>query len=214
MLLRSKRTYEHLSKRRSVRHFSRRSFPRAILEYCIRSAGTAPSGAHKQPWSFCIVSDPELKKAIRVAAEQEEQINYHGRMSERWIKDLEPLGTDWKKPFLEEAPYLVIVSKCIYEPSPTSSERNNNYYVNESVGLACGFFLVALYEVGLVALTHTPSPMGFLSDILKRPEHERPFLLIPVGYPSKNATIPKLKRKELKDFTYLYPPERTPSRET
>ena len=211
MLLRSKRLYAHLSQRRSLRHFSTRSFPRTILEYCIRSASCAPSGAHKQPWSFCVVSDPELKKAIRTAAEKEEYTNYHGRMSERWIKDLEPLGTDWNKPFLEEAPYLIVIFKRVYEPGFTPSDRHNNYYVNESVGLACGFFLLALHEVGLIALTHTPSPMKFLTELLERPENERPFLLIPVGYPSEKATIPQLKRKELNDFTYFYLPKDTSS---
>ena len=207
MLKRSKSFYQHIRSRRSLRHFSARSFPISVLEYCIRTAACAPSGAHKQPWSFCVVSDAQLKREIREAAEKEEYTNYHRRMSQRWLEDLKPLATNWKKPFLEEAPYLIVVFKRVYEASALDSEKQSNYYVNESVGLACGFFLLALHEVGLVALTHTPSPMGFLSRLLRRPDNERPFLLIPVGYPAVGARIPDLRRKSLEEIMYIYPPE-------
>lgn len=209
MLARSEAFYQYMQRRRSLRHFSTRSFPLEVLKRCIQSAGSAPSGAHKQPWSFCVVSDPALKKQIRTAAEKEEYTNYHGRMSERWLEDLAPLGTHWKKPFLEEAPYLVVVFKRAYEERGPQAEKQKNYYVNESVGLACGFFLVAVHKAGLVALTHTPSPMGFLSRILQRPENERPFLLIPVGYAAEKAKVPALRRKDLKEMAYFYPKKDT-----
>lgn len=194
MLNRSREYYQYLDKRRSVREFSDKPIPYEVIENIIMSASTAPSGAHKQPWTFCVVSNPEIKKQIRIAAEEEEYTNYHGRMSEEWLKDLAPFGTDWHKPFLEIAPYLIIVFKKAYDV--VDGEKHKNYYVNESVGLATGFLLTAIHNAGLVTLTHTPSPMKFLQKILNRPENERPFLLIPVGYPANNAQVPTLERKE------------------
>lgn len=193
MLNRSRAYFQYLDKRRSVREFSDKPIPYEVIENIIMSASSAPSGAHKQPWTFCVVSNPEIKKQIRIAAEEEEYTNYHGRMSDEWLKDLAPFGTDWHKPFLEIAPYLIVVFKKAYDL--VEGEKRKNYYVNESVGLAAGFLLTAIHNAGLVALTHTPSPMNFLQKILNRPENERAFLLIPVGYPAENAKVPDLKRK-------------------
>jgi len=193
MLSRSREYYQLMDQRRSVREFSDKEVPFEVIENIIMTASSAPSGAHKQPWTFCVVSDPELKSEIRKAAEEEEYTNYHGRMSEEWLEDLAPLGTDWEKPFLEIAPYLIVVFKKAYELE--GEEKHKNYYVNESVGLAAGFLLTAIHNAGLVALTHTPSPMNFLQKILERPENERPFLLIPVGYPANNVRVPDLMRK-------------------
>jgi len=200
---RSQQFYEWLQSRRSVRDFSSQPISKKIIENIIKTASTAPSGAHKQPWTFCIVSDPAIKAKIRDAAEKEEQESYAGRMSDEWLADLTPLQTDWQKPFLEIAPYLIIVFKKAYDLLPDGTKRNN-YYVNESVGIACGFLLAAIHQAGLVALTHTPSPMNFLSKILNRPENERPFLLIPVGYPAKETYVPKLTRKSIDKVTEWY----------
>lgn len=202
-LQRSQEYYQWLDNRRSVRDFSDRPVPGEAIENILRTASTAPSGAHKQPWTFCVVTDPSIKKEIRIAAEKEEHESYHGRMSEEWLQDLRPLQTDWKKPFLETAPYLIIVFKKAYDILP-SGEKRNNYYVSESVGIACGFLLAAIHNAGLVALTHTPNPMNFLSKILKRPENERPFLLIPLGYPAKETFVPKLGRKGLNEVAVFY----------
>ncbi|MFN5169357.1 MAG: nitroreductase family protein [Cyclobacteriaceae bacterium] len=188
--------------RRSVREFSRQPVDRQVILDCLQVASTAPSGANKQPYTFCMVSDPEIKKAIREAAEKEENESYTSRMSEEWLEDLRPLQTDWHKPFLEDAPFLIIVFKRAYEE--VGGTKRNNYYVNESTGLACGFLLAALHQVGLAALTHTPSPMNFLSKILNRPENERPFLLIPVGYPAPNALVPDIRRKSVEDLVVEY----------
>ena len=193
--VRSKALNRTMQKRRSLRFFSDEQVPEEVIENCIRIAGSAPSGAHKQPWTFCVISDAEIKKQIRIAAEKEEYENYHGRMSEAWLKDLEPFETDWHKPFLEIAPWIIVIFKKSYDL--VDGEKKKNYYVNESVGLAAGFLLMALHQVGLVSLTHTPSPLNFLQKILKRPENERPFLLIPVGYPAKEATVPDIERKAL-----------------
>ena len=203
MIQRSKDFYASMDARRSLREFSDRAVPREVIENIVKTASTAPSGAHKQPWTFCIVSDAEIKKAIRIAAEEEEFTNYNGRMSEDWLADLVPFATDWQKPFLETAPYLIIVFKRAYELLPDGSQRKN-YYVVESVGLAIGVLLCAIQHAGLVALTHTPSPMNFLQKILKRPENERPFLLIPVGYPAENAEVPDISRKSLGDISEWY----------
>lgn len=203
MLLRSSDFFEWMDRRRTVRDFSDKTVPPELIENLIRTASTAPSGAHKQPWTFCVVKDQEIKKKIREAAEKEEYDSYHGRMSPEWLEDLRPLQTDWKKPFLETAPYLIIVFKRAYEFQSDGAKRNN-YYVQESIGLACGFLLAAIHHAGLVALTHTPSPMNFLSKILNRPENERPFLLIPVGYPADVCYVPKLKRKTLEEVTVWY----------
>lgn len=203
MLFRSKVFYDWMNKRRTVRDFSDQLIPREVIENLVLTASTAPSGAHKQPWTFCIVSDPSIKSEIRKAAEQEEHQSYTNRMSEEWLEDLKPLQTDWKKPFLETAPYLIVVFKKAYDLLPDGTKKTN-YYVNESVGLACGFLLAAIHHAGLVALTHTPSPMNFLTNILHRPENERPFLLIPVGYPHADTYVPKLERKSLEQIAEFY----------
>lgn len=202
MLRRSREFFEWANKRRTVREFSDKHVPKEILENIIKTASTAPSGAHKQPWSFCLVSDPELKKQIREGAEKEEHENYHGRMSEQWLQDLMPFETNEIKPFLEIAPWQIVVFKRVYELD--NQEKRNNYYVNESVGIACGMLLLAIHNAGLIALTHTPSPMKFLTTILDRPENERPFLLVPVGYPAESVKVPDLKRKPLDKILTFY----------
>lgn len=195
--------YERMNKRRSVRDFSDKPVNIEIIENIIRTASTSPSGAHKQPWTFCVVVDQSIKTKIREAAEKEEYESYTDRMPPEWLEDLKPLQTDWKKTFLEMAPCLIVVFKRIYERLPDGSKRNN-YYVQESVGIACGFLLAAIHHAGLVALTHTPSPMNFLSKILARPENERPFLLLPVGFPADEAYVPKLERKKLEEVMVVY----------
>lgn len=202
MLRRGRDYYHFMDKRRSLRVFSDKKVPRELIENLVKTAGTAPSGAHKQPWTFCVIADPAVKKAIREAAEKEEYDNYHGRMSDEWLADLLPFGTDWHKPFLEIAPYLIVIFKKAYELE--DGEKKKNYYVNESVGLAAGFLLAAIHQAGLVALTHTPSPMNFLQQILQRPENERPYLLIPVGYPAPDAEVPDLRRKPLEEIMAWY----------
>ncbi len=190
---RAKDFYEYMNTRRSIRDFSDKPIPKEIIEKLIMTASSAPSGAHKQPWTFCAISDKIIKSEIRKAAEEEEYTNYHGRMSEDWLKDLAPLQTNWQKEFLEIAPWLIIVFKKAYDLE--DGEKRKNYYVNESVGLAAGFLLAAIHNAGLVSLTHTPSPMNFLQKILNRPENERPFLLIPIGYPAEEVKVPDLERK-------------------
>lgn len=203
MLRRSLAFFQQMDQRRSVREFSSRPVSEKVMENILRTASTAPSGAHKQPWTFCLVSSPELKKQIRIAAEKEEYESYHSRMNEEWLKDLRPLQTSWEKPFLEVAPYLVVVFKQVYG-TDASLGRESHYYVNESVGLACGLLLAAIHQAGLVSLTHTPSPMNFLTGLLQRPANERPFLLIPVGYPADSTYVPKLKRKALDKVCVYY----------
>lgn len=198
MRARAREWYLEADRRRSVRHFSDRQVPAALIRELVLTASTAPSGAHKQPWTFCAVGDPALKKAIREAAEREEYENYHGRMSQPWLDDLRPLATDWHKPFLETAPWLIVVFKRLWEER--DGERHKNYYVGESVGIACGMLLAAIHHAGLVALTHTPSPMNFLQELLGRPDNERPYLLIPVGYPEPGARVPDLRRKTEADI--------------
>jgi len=202
---RARTFYEYMDKRRSLRAFSDREVPRSVIHDLIMTASSAPSGAHKQPWTFCAVSDPAVKRKIREAAEKEEYHNYHGRMSDDWLKDLAAFGTDWEKPFLEIAPWLIVVFKRAFEFE--QEEKKKNYYVNESVGLASGFLLAAIHQAGLVSLTHTPSPMNFLQKVLGRPENERPFLLIPVGYPEENAQVPLLQRKPAKEVIAWYEPD-------
>jgi nitroreductase len=192
-----------MDSRRSIRDFSDKAVPVEVIHNLLKTASTAPSGAHKQPWTFCVVSDPEIKKRIRSEAEKEEFESYNGRMSEEWLRDLRPLQTDWTKPFLETAPYLIVVFKKAYDLGPNGSKRNN-YYVSESVGIACGFLLAAIHHAGLVALTHTPSPMNFLGRILNRPANERPYLLIPVGYPADRPIVPYLRRKSLEEIAVFY----------
>jgi nitroreductase len=203
MLRNSISFYEFMDNRRTVRDFSDKPVPKEIIENIIKTASSAPSGAHKQPWTFCVVTDKEIKKQIRAAAEKEEYENYHGRMDKEWIEDLAYLGTDWHKPFLETAPYLIIVFKKLYDLKQDGTKRQN-YYVTESVGIASGFLLAAIHNAGLCALTHTPSPMGFLTKILKRPENERPFLLIPVGYAADDVKVPELKRRDLGEISAWY----------
>ena len=203
MSRRSETFFQWMNGRRSCRDFSSTPIPKAVIENMILTASTAPSGAHKQPWTFCAVTDLIIKKKIREAAEKEEMKSYSGRMSDEWIKDLEPIGTDWQKPFLEMAPCLIIVFKRSYESEP-GGHKHQNYYVTESVGIACGFLLAAIHQAGLVALTHTPSPMNFLGRILNRPENEKSFLLIPVGYPAPSCWVPDLKRKSLEEVAVFY----------
>ena len=198
----SEEFYHHLNSRRSIREFSDRSVDIKVIENIIKTASTAPSGANKQPWTFCVISNPALKSKIRAAAEEEEKENYAGRMSERWLEDLEPFGTNWEKPFIEIAPYIIVVFKRAHET--INGEKRNNYYVNESVGIACGMLIAAIHNAGLASLTHTPSPMNFLTKVLNRPENERPFLLIPVGYAAKGAKVPDIKRKSIKDVVVSY----------
>lgn len=203
-MLQQSRTFRQLmDQRRTVRDFSDKAVPRELIENLVMTAASAPSGANKQPWTFCVVSDPALKAKIREAAEKEEYENYHGRMSEEWLEDLRPFGTDWRKPFLEVAPYLIVVFKRPYELD-AAGNKHKNYYVNESVGLACGFLLAAIHQAGLVAVTHTPSPMNFLQEVLERPENERAYLLVPVGYPAHDAQVPKLERKSAEKVLAWY----------
>lgn len=203
MISRSKKYYEWLNKRRSVRHFSDKSVPFEVIENIIKAASTAPSGANKQPWTFCVVKNAQLKKKIREAAEEEERKSYSERMSDEWLNDLKHLGTDANKPFLETAPYLVVVFKRPFEIDKNGI-KHQNYYVNESVGLACGFLISAIHNTGLVTLTHTPSPMRFLEKILKRPDNERAFLLLPVGYPAEKAYVPDIQKKTLQEVIKWY----------
>ncbi len=194
--------YQLANMRRSVRDFSDKPVPFELIKDLVMTAGTAPSGAHKQPWTFSIVGNSEVKSEIRKAAEKEEYESYNGRMSEKWLQDLAPIGTDWHKPFLETAPWLIIVFKRPFEY--VDGEKWQNYYVNESVGIACGMLINAIHNAGLTTLTHTPSPMNFLSKILKRPDNERPYLLLPVGYPTDNAMVPELKRKSFDEIADLH----------
>ena len=193
----------HLRSRRTVRQFAPTPIPREVIEHIVAAAATAPSGAHKQPWQFCVVSDPTIKQQIREAAEKEEYENYHGRMSDDWLDDLKPFGTDWHKPFLTTAPYLIVVFKRLYDLGP-DGEKQKNYYVNESVGIACGMLIAAIHRAGLVTVTHTPSPMNFLQRVLNRPENERAYLLLPVGLPAPGATVPKIERKPLSEVLSWY----------
>ncbi len=194
MVTRSKSFKSLIEKRRSIRDFSSEDVPIEAIKNAIMTACSAPSGANKQPWHFCLVSHPGLKSEIRRSAEAEELKSYQERMSDQWLKDLEPLGTDHKKPFLEEAPYLIVIFKKPYDI--VDGKKIPNYYVNESVGIATGVLITALQNAGLATLTHTPSPMNFLQTLLKRPENERAYLLLPVGYPKKNAEVPSIYRKQ------------------
>ena len=196
---RAARFYEFMKGRRTVRTFSDRPVPREIIERCIRVAGTAPSGANRQPWTFVAVSDPEVKREIRKASEERERAFYRGQGTEKWVKDLEPLGTDAHKPFLEIAPYLIIVFSQRYGVLPDGG-RQQHYYVSESVGIATGMLIAAVHRAGLVSLTYTPNSMGFLTGILKRPPNEKPFLILVVGYPAEGATVPRLDKKPLHEI--------------
>ena len=195
--------FETMNKRRSIRHFSDEWVDEKIIESIIKTAGTAPSGAHKQPWVFCAVSNKALKHEIRLLAEAEERQNYETRMGEAWKKDLEPFGTNAVKEFIDKAPWLIIVMRKPFEIDK-SGQKHKNYYVAESVGIAAGMLISAIHQAGLVTLTHTPSPMDFLAKILKRPENEKPFLLMPVGYPVKGTQIPDLQRKPIDEIVKYY----------
>jgi len=197
--------FELLRRRRSVRDFAPDPVPREWIELAIRAAGSAPSGAHRQPWRFVAVADPAVKRKIRLAAEAEERESYERRMSEEWLAALEPLGTDWRKPFLEVVPWIVVVFAELWEERPDGA-KVKNYYVKESVGIACGLFIAALHAAGLATLTHTPSPMAFLNQILGRPANEKPFILFPVGYPAPGATVPALERKRLDEISVWFEP--------
>ena len=197
MLNYSKSFLSNISLRRSVRDFSDEAVPTEIITNAVKAAASAPSGANKQPWQFVVVNDPLIKKEIRIAAEKEEKAFYSYRASGEWLKDLEPFETNWSKPFLEVAPTLIVVFKKVYDVRKKQSKKN--YYVNESVGIASGILLAALHHSGLATLTHTPAPMGFLEGILKRPKNEKAFLLIPVGFPSKDAEVPKLTKKSFNE---------------
>ncbi len=207
-LERARRFAATMQARRSVRTFSSRPVPRELVDQALLVAGTAPSGAHQQPWTFAVVTDPELKTKLRSAAESEERAFYEHRATEQWKRALEPIGTDWSKPHITEAPYVIVVFEQAWRPGP-GGERIKHYYVRESVGIAVGFLLAALQVSGLCALTHSPSPMGFLRELLGRPEHERPFLLIPVGYPAPGTVVPDLERKPLEQIAVRYPPATT-----
>ena len=185
-----------MATRRTTRHFSSDPVPREAIEEAIRTAGTAPSGAHQQPWTFVAVSDPELKQRIRDAAEREEYENYHGRMPSEWLQALAPLGTDEHKSHLTDAPWLVVVFRKSYGVNADGSKRPH-YYTQESVGIATGFFIAAVHMMGLVTLTHTPNPMGFLSELLERPPNEKAYLILPVGYPTPDAKVPDIERLPL-----------------
>ena len=203
MIERSAFFYDFMNKRRSVRLFSRRDIPVEVINNLLKTASTAPSGANKQPWTFCVIKNDELKAKIRELAENEERINYNGRMSDRWLEDLAPLGTDAVKEFLTDAPWIIVVMKKTYDQNQ-SGEKSNNYYVNESVGIACGMLISAIHFAGLVTLTHTPSPMNFISKALNRPENEKPYLILPIGYALESCTVPDIKRKTLGDVAIYY----------
>lgn len=203
MISNSKEFYDWADKRRSVRDFSNKDVPLEVMENILLTASTAPSGAHKQPWTFCLISNDLLKSKLRELAEGEEKKSYDGRMSDSWLKDLEPLGTNWEKEFIDIAPWIIVVMKKAYDFGE-DGQKMNNYYVSESVGIASGFLLMAIHNAGLVALTHTPSPMNFISKALERPENERPYLLIPVGYSAENAMVPDLQRKKKSEIIEYY----------
>lgn len=201
-LERSAEYYALMDERRSIREFSDKPVDIKVIENILKTASTAPSGAHKQPWTFCVISSKDLKAKIREAAETEEKQNYDSRMSERWLEDLEPFGTNWEKPFIDIAPYIIVVFKRAYEM--IDGEKRNNYYVNESVGIASGMLIAAVHNAGLSTLTHTPSPMNFLAKVLDRPDNERAFLLMPVGYAAHDAEVPAIDRKSLDQIMVHY----------
>ncbi|MBI3136322.1 MAG: nitroreductase family protein [Bacteroidetes bacterium] len=203
MISRSKVFYDLMDQRRSVRDFSDRDVPEEIIRNIVKTAGTAPSGAHKQPWVFCVIRNKTLKSRLRALAEEEEKKNYEGRMSERWIKDLAPLGTNEKKEFIDIAPWIIVVMKKSYDQDADGT-KTNNYYVNESVGIASGFLIAAIHNAGLVTLTHTPSPMNFIAKALNRPDIEKPYLLLPVGYPAEACKVPDLTRKAYDEIAIYF----------
>ena len=203
MLKRSKEFYADIKKRRTVRDFSDKPVPKRVIDNCILAAGTAPSGANLQPWHFVVVSDPKIKKQIRLSAEEEEKQFYTKRAPKEWLDALLPLGTDEHKPFLEEAPFLIAIFSKSFDVLP-DGRKVKQYYSQESVGIACGLLITAVHNAGLVSLTHTPSPMSFLNRILERPNNERPFLLLVVGYPKEGTKVPDIKKKPLNEIaTYM-----------
>ena len=191
--------YEEMNQRRTTRHFATDPVPKDLIETALRVAGTAPSGAHQQPWTFVAVSDPEVKRQIREAAEREEFDFYHGRAPDEWVEALAPLGTDEHKPHLTDAPWVVVLFRQAYGVRADGSKRTF-YYTQESCGIAAGFFIAAVHQIGLVTLTHTPNPMGFLAELLGRPANEKAMLVMPVGYPAADAKVPDLTRKPLDDI--------------
>jgi iodotyrosine deiodinase len=197
--LRARSYYEEMRRRRTTRHFSRDAVPRDVIEDALRTAGTAPSGAHQQPWTFVAVSDPTLKGQIREAAEAEEREFYAGRAPADWRAALAPLGTDEHKPHLTDAPWVIVVFRQSYGVN-AAGEKVTHYYTQESVGIAVGFFISAIHHMGLVTLTHTPNPMGFLAELLSRPANEKAYLILPVGYPAEDARVPDIQRKSLSDI--------------
>ena len=202
MRSRSESFLNEIITRRTVREFSDRIVPIDIINNCIKTAASAPSGANKQPWQFVVVRDSGIKTKIREAAEKEEKEFYGHRATKEWLEDLNQFGTDWHKPFLDIAPYLIVVFRKIYDLEDDGTQRKN-YYVNESVGIASGFLLAALHHAGLATLTHTPSPMNFLGEILYRPKNEKAFLLIPVGYPAKDAEVPDISKKPFGEISKI-----------
>lgn len=203
MLRRAQLFYAEMHRRRTTRHFSDEPVPRELLELAIRTAGTAPSGAHQQPWTFVVVGDPEIKRQMRDAAEEEERVNYAGRMPDEWLRALAPLGTDAVKEHITTAPYVVVLFRQVYGLEADGGHRTH-YYTTESCGIAAGLFIAAVHQMGLATLTHTPSPMGFLTKLLRRPENEKPFLLMPVGYPAPDARVPDLQRKPLDEIAVWF----------
>jgi len=201
-LAKSENFYQLMDQRRSIREFSTDPIAKEVIENIIKTASTAPSGAHKQPWNFCVVENPHLKKQIRDAAEKEEKENYATRMSDRWKDDLEIFDTNWEKPFIEDAPYIIVLFKKAYDL--VDGEKRNNYYVNESVGIAAGMLISAIHNAGLVTLTHTPSPMNFLAKLLERPANERAYLLLPVGLPKNGVKVPNIARKKINEISIWY----------
>ncbi len=199
MKRRSTEFYREMKKRRSVRDFSDQPVPKEIIEKCLLAAGTSPSGANKQPWHFVVISNPEIKRKIRKAAEKEEEAFYSGRAPDEWLEALAPLGTTAEKPFLEKAPYLIVIFAQSYSIN-SKGKKVKNYYVQESVGIATGILITAIHHAGLVCLTHTPSPMGFLNEILDRPKNERPYLILVVGYPARDAKVPDISKKSLSEI--------------
>lgn len=202
MKTRSKAFYQMLNKRRTVRAFSPDPIPDEVIENAILAAGTAPSGAHKQPWHFCVVKDPKVKHEIRIGAEEEERLNYGGRFPEDWLKDLAIFETNEVKEYLDIAPALIVIFKENYRL--VDGAREKNYYVNESVGIATGMLIAALHQAGVASLTHTPNPMAFLNKILDRPKNEVPVILLPIGFPADGVEVPDLKRKDLEEIMTVY----------
>lgn len=202
MVAKAESFFEEMDRRRSVRDFSDRPVPRHLIELAIRTASTSPSGAHRQPWRFVLIGDSDVKRQIREAAEEEEKVNYEGgRINAEWREALEPLQTTWEKSFLETVPWIVVVFEERFGVNDDGSKRHN-YYVKESVGMACGLFVAALHHMGLATLSHTPSPMAFLTRLLGRPDNERPFALFPIGYPADECWVPDLVRKPLSDVLF------------